>query len=200
MLPALSPLGRLTLPLPPASSVGADGTQTGEGAGEDSAAVEQQDAGRLPAQAAGADALQQAAEASGGPGQQGSSPWPGSRRSKENAPRLSSSAACAAQQRRRGASATKIRGLPADKAQQADSEDTVTISGLNSSAEGLDTDDESVPAGKVCGCLLRPALHALVTAMQILAGLLAQNPMTHFPATCLHSSQNLLQHVLRSNE
>ena len=160
MLPALSPLGRLSLTLPPAASFGAEGIPIGEGAGEDLIAVQQQDAGKLPEQAAGVHALQQAAEASGAPGQQGSLPRPGSRGSKENAPCPSSAATQAAQQGRREAGAAKIGRPPNDKAQQADSEGTVTISGLSSSPADTDTDDESVPAAKVCGCPLRPGLAA----------------------------------------
>ena len=166
MQPALSPLGRLSPTLPPAASVGAEGIPTGEGAGEDLAAVQQQDAGGLQEKAAGVHALQQAAEASGAPGQQGSLPRPGSRGSKENAPRPSSAAAHTALQGRKGAGAAKIGRPPLDKAQQADSEGTVTISGLNSSPEDTATDDASVPAGKVCGCPLRPGLAACPCFLQ----------------------------------
>ena len=160
MLPALSPLGRPSLTLPPASSVGAEDAQTGE------VADEQQDASGLPEQAAGAHSLQQAAEASGAPGQQGSLPRPGSRGSRENALRPRDSTACAAQQGRREAGPAKIGRPPMDKAQQADSEGTVTISGLNSSPEDTDTDNESVPAGKVCGCPLRLGLAACPCCLQ----------------------------------
>lgn len=166
MLPALSPLGRPSLTLPPAASVGAEDTQTGEGPGKDLNAVQQQDAGKLPEQAAANYASQQAAEASGAPGQQGSLPRPGSRGSKENVLRPSSAAARTALQGRKGAGAAKIGSPPLDKAQQADSEGTVTISGVTSSPEDTDTDDQSMPAGKVCGCPLRPGLAACPCSLQ----------------------------------
>ena len=189
MLPALSPLGRPSLTLPPAASDGAEDTQTGEGPGKDLNAVQQHDAGGLPEQAAGNHASQQAAEASGAPGQQGSLPRPGSRGSKENAPRPNSSATHAAQQGRKGAGTAKIGRPPMDKAQQADSEGTVTISGVNSSPEDTDTDNESMPAGKVCGCPLRPGLAACPCSLQCkYLEDFSLKPMTFPPAIHLDSS------------
>ena len=190
MLPALSPLGRPSLTLPPASSVGAEDTQTGEGPGKDLNAVQQHDAGGLPEQAAGTHASQQAVEASGAPGQQGSLPRLDSRGSKENALRPIQSAACAAQQGRGEAGAAKIGRPPNAKAQQADSEGTVTISGLDPGAEDTDTDDESVPTRKVCGCPLRPGLAACPCSLQCKQSQdFSLKQMTFPPAICLDSSR-----------